>query len=573
MDTLLLARLQFATTTSIHFLFVVVTLGLVTLLVGLQTAGFLTGKPVYERMTRFWGQLYVINYVLGIATGIVMEFQFGLNWSGLSRYVGNVFGAPLAIETLVAFFLESTFLGMWIFGWHRLRRGVHLALLWGVALDRVRLGLLDHGRQRLAAAPGRLRGRATASPTSPTSARCSPTPPSASPSGTWSRPALLTGGMLMAAVSAWHLIRRTADYALFRKSLRIGLVTARPGGHAWCRASASPSSARSASCSPPSSAAARTGDAQIAEWTARFGPGDYTPPALSSVGLGFMILIGFTLGCVWLLLPLLWRDWIIRLRFPLWLLLLALPLPVRRGDPRLDRPRGRPPALGRVRAAPHRPGRLPGRRRVMLTSLIGFSLLLGALAVTNWVLLARHAARGADDPALGRPPGARHATSAPNPPSPEGARRGTRLVRPARPLLRHLPRARRLRLRRRAAAGPARHPGRRAGRRSPPLGPFFLGNEVWLVAAVGILFGAFPTPGGRAALRPLPGRGRRAGRGDPGHRRGAAAQPAGRRAAARARLGPGGRGRQRAGRARLGRAARRAAPGRTAATPTATSPG
>ena len=87
-----------------------------------------------ERLTRFWGQLYVINYVLGIATGIVMEFQFGLNWSGLSRYVGNVFGAPLAIETLVAFFLESTFLGMWIFGWHRLGSGVHLALLWGVAL-------------------------------------------------------------------------------------------------------------------------------------------------------------------------------------------------------------------------------------------------------------------------------------------------------------------------------------------------------------------------------------------------------------------------------------------------------
>src|SRR5687768_9795510 len=134
MDPLLIARLQFASTASIHFLFVAVTLGLVTLLVCLQTAGFVTKKPGYERLTRFWGTLYVINYVLGIATGLVMEFQFGLNWSGLSRYVGNVFGAPLAIETLVAFFLESTFLGMWIFGWHRLRRGVHLALLWGVAI-------------------------------------------------------------------------------------------------------------------------------------------------------------------------------------------------------------------------------------------------------------------------------------------------------------------------------------------------------------------------------------------------------------------------------------------------------
>src|SRR3990170_334387 len=134
MDPLLLARLQFATTTSIHFLFVLVTLGLVTLLVYLQTAWFVTRKPVYERLTRFWGTFYLVNYALGITTGIVMEFQFGLNWSGLSRYVGNVFGAPLAIETLVAFFLESTLLGMWIFGWHRLRRGAHLALLYGVAI-------------------------------------------------------------------------------------------------------------------------------------------------------------------------------------------------------------------------------------------------------------------------------------------------------------------------------------------------------------------------------------------------------------------------------------------------------
>jgi cytochrome d ubiquinol oxidase subunit I len=130
MDALLLARLQFATTTSLHFLFVLLTLGLVTLLVYLQTAWLITRKPVYRRLTRFWGTLYVINYALGIATGIVMEFQFGLNWSGLSHYVGNVFGAPLAMETLLAFTLESTFLGMWIFGWHRLPAAVHTALLW-----------------------------------------------------------------------------------------------------------------------------------------------------------------------------------------------------------------------------------------------------------------------------------------------------------------------------------------------------------------------------------------------------------------------------------------------------------
>lgn len=187
MDTLLLARLQFATTTSLHFLFVVVTLGLVTLLVGMQTTWFVTGNPRWERLTRFWGQLYVINYVLGIASGILMEFQFGLNWSGLSRYVGNVFGAPLAIETLVAFFLESTFLGMWIFGWHRLRRGVHLALLWGSRSPRT--PPLSGSWWRTPGSSTRsATGYVTASPTSPTSGRCCATPPSAWPSATCSPP-------------------------------------------------------------------------------------------------------------------------------------------------------------------------------------------------------------------------------------------------------------------------------------------------------------------------------------------------------------------------------------------------
>src|SRR3954467_4031433 len=130
MDALLLARLQFAITANFHFLFVILTLGLVTLVAIMQTRHTLGGKPELRRMTRFWGRLYVINYALGIATGIVMEFQFGLTWTGLSAYAGDVFGAPLAIETLVAFFLESTFLGLWIFGWDRLNKWLHLALIW-----------------------------------------------------------------------------------------------------------------------------------------------------------------------------------------------------------------------------------------------------------------------------------------------------------------------------------------------------------------------------------------------------------------------------------------------------------
>ena len=104
-----LARVQFAVTTSVHFLFVLLTLGLVTLVAITQTRFVVTGNPVFGRMARFWGLLYVINYAVGIASGLVMEFQFGLNWSGLSRLTGDVFGAPLALETLIAFVLESTF--------------------------------------------------------------------------------------------------------------------------------------------------------------------------------------------------------------------------------------------------------------------------------------------------------------------------------------------------------------------------------------------------------------------------------------------------------------------------------
>jgi len=129
-----LARWQFAVTTVYHFLFVPVTIGMAWFVAGMQTLWHVSGKERYLRMTRFFGKLFLINFALGVVTGIVQEFQFGMNWSDYSRYVGDVFGAPLAIEGLAAFFLESTFLGLWIFGWDRLRRGVHLAMIWLVAI-------------------------------------------------------------------------------------------------------------------------------------------------------------------------------------------------------------------------------------------------------------------------------------------------------------------------------------------------------------------------------------------------------------------------------------------------------
>jgi cytochrome d ubiquinol oxidase subunit I len=134
MDPLLLARLQFAVTTIYHFFFVPLTLGLSVLVAVMETIYVRTGQEVYKRMAKFWGKLFLINFAMGVVTGIVQEFQFGMNWSEYSRFVGDIFGAPLAIEALLAFFLESTFLGIWIFGWERLSKGLHAAAIWMVAI-------------------------------------------------------------------------------------------------------------------------------------------------------------------------------------------------------------------------------------------------------------------------------------------------------------------------------------------------------------------------------------------------------------------------------------------------------
>ncbi|MCA2220298.1 cytochrome ubiquinol oxidase subunit I [Nonomuraea aurantiaca] len=134
MDALDLARWQFGVTTVYHFLFVPLTIGLGVFVAGLQTAWHRTGKEHYLRLTKFFGKLFLINFAMGVVTGIVQEFQFGMNWSEYSTFVGDVFGAPLAMEALLAFFMESTFLGLWIFGWERLPKKVHLACIWAAAI-------------------------------------------------------------------------------------------------------------------------------------------------------------------------------------------------------------------------------------------------------------------------------------------------------------------------------------------------------------------------------------------------------------------------------------------------------
>jgi cytochrome d ubiquinol oxidase subunit I len=223
LSTLSLARLLFAITAGTHFLFVSLTLGLAALVAITQTRAVLRNSDVHLRMVRFWGQLYVINYAVGIVTGLLMEFQFGLNWPGLTDHARDVFGAPLAMETLVAFFIESTFLGLWIFGWDRLNRYAHLALIWVVTLTAyasayfilVANGFLTNPVGYLRTG-GELRidnaGKLFTNPTA------------LLPLAHITAGAFLVAGFFMAGVSGWHL-RRSGDPDFFRRSLRTGLIS------------------------------------------------------------------------------------------------------------------------------------------------------------------------------------------------------------------------------------------------------------------------------------------------------------------------------------------------------------
>src|SRR5450631_3715895 len=133
-DVVTLSRLQFALTALYHFLFVPLTLGLSMILLIMESVYVMTGQEIWKRMTRFWGMLFGINFAMGVATGITMEFQFGTNWAYYSHYVGDIFGAPLAIEGLMAFFLEASFVGLFFFGWDRLSKVGHLCVTWLVAI-------------------------------------------------------------------------------------------------------------------------------------------------------------------------------------------------------------------------------------------------------------------------------------------------------------------------------------------------------------------------------------------------------------------------------------------------------
>ncbi|WP_428993810.1 cytochrome ubiquinol oxidase subunit I [Actinomadura verrucosospora] len=382
-------------------MFVALTLGLATLVALMQTRATLSGSAVHARMTRFWGQLYVVNYAVGIVTGLVMEFQFGLNWAGMSRMTGGVFGAPLALETIGAFFVEATFLGLWIFGWDRLNRWVHLALIWVVTLTAylsayfvlVANGWLQRpvgyemrdGAARLTDA-GALLGNPTA----------------VLAFGHVLFGGLLTAGFFMAGVSGYHLLRRTAEVEFFRRSMRIGLVTVIAsvmpvvivGGMQY-------------QYLQPTKTGGGDAAGAVARFTARFGPDDYMPPGMAGAAEAVMegiwslmlLLALVALVKVW------WGRWLVRGRVFHVVMICAVPLPyVAMLAGWVFREVGRQPWMvyGVLKT---RDALSPGVGSGTITvSFVVFTALFAVLVAVNAWLLARFARRGPDGAALGAAP-------------------------------------------------------------------------------------------------------------------------------------------------------------------------
>ncbi|HTY73604.1 MAG TPA: cytochrome ubiquinol oxidase subunit I [Actinomycetes bacterium] len=228
MSALDLARLQFASTSIYHFLFVPLTIGMAFLVALLHTAWYRTGNPEYRRLLRFFGALLLVNVAVGVVTGLVQEFEFGMNWSAYSRFVGDVFGAPLAMEGLAAFFLESTFLGLWVFGWRVLSPRVHLASAWlvslGTALSAAFIMAANSWMQH---------------PVGYTTNAANGRPELSSISALFTNPvflwgythvllaSLVTGSLVMLAASSWYL-RRQEHVELFHRTSKLSLAVLLP---------------------------------------------------------------------------------------------------------------------------------------------------------------------------------------------------------------------------------------------------------------------------------------------------------------------------------------------------------
>jgi len=445
-ETLAVARWQFAATTVYHFFFVPLTLGLSILVAIMETAYVRTGDETYKRMTQFWGKLFLINFAMGVVTGIVQEFQFGMNWSEYARFVGDIFGAPLAIEALMAFFLESTFLGIWIFGWDKLSKGLHAAVIWLVAVGSNLSALwiliansfmqepvgyvLRNGRAEMADFFALL--------TNP---------------HVWVQfPHVLTAGMTTAGffvlgISAYHLLKKNQDQEVepFRRSLRIATVYALIGavlvilvGHSQTQhmVEVQPMKIAAAEAlweseNPASFSLLTIGNEPErrdvvafripgalsflaynrfggevkgikhlqAEYEQRYGPGNYVPPVAISywtfrlmIGAGFLMLSLALFG-----LYLILSEKYGRQRLYLRLLIWAIALPyIANSSGWLFTEIARQPwiVFGLQKTADAVSPNVSGG--MVFLSFIGFTLLYGALMVADIYLLAKYAKGEAD---------------------------------------------------------------------------------------------------------------------------------------------------------------------------------
>ncbi|MDX3100800.1 cytochrome ubiquinol oxidase subunit I [Nonomuraea angiospora] len=433
MDALDLARWQFGVTTVYHFLFVPLTIGLGIFVAGLQTAWHRTGKEHYLKLTKFFGKLFLINFAMGVVTGIVQEFQFGMNWSEYSTFVGDVFGAPLAMEALLAFFMESTFLGLWIFGWDRLPKKAHLACIWAAAIGSnlsAYFILAANAWMKHPVGYEVVDGKARMTDlwavlTNSTAVAQVPHVIGA---------AFIVAGGFVLAVSGYWLLRTRAP--MWRNAARAALVmTALAGAvvagtgdmSARLMYEQQPMKLASAeglerdtagapfslvpgieipkvlsflSAHDPNATVQGTEDLQR-RFEQQFGPGDYRPDQ-PVVFWSFRVMMGFGMATVGLSVLGLWLTRR-RREFPRWLsraMLLALPLPLASVIAGwLLSEIGRQPwtvAGELLTASSVSPGVSLAE---VATSLTIFTLLYGALAVAEVVLLARHVRKGVEEQA------------------------------------------------------------------------------------------------------------------------------------------------------------------------------
>ena len=439
MDVLALARWQFGITTIYHFFFVPLTLGLSLIVAIMETIYVRTGNETYKRMTQFWGRLFLINFAMGVVTGLVQEFQFGMNWSSYSRFVGDIFGAPLAIEALLAFFLESTFLGIWIFGWERLSKKLHLVTIWLVVLgSNISAFWILVANSFMQEPVGYTIRHGRAEMTNFFALLTNP--------NVWVQfPHVLmagfaTGAFFVLGISAYQLLKKRGDSDLFRKSLHISVIVAVIAsflvaivGHTQAQHMIQTQPMKMAAAEalwnsedPASFSLFTIGNEQNrsdvfairvpdllsvfafnsldgkvqgidqlqAQYTKQYGPGDYVPPVAITywsfrlmVGAGTLMIL-LSLGALFLML----RKRLEKMRWALWVLPFAIALPyLANSTGWLMTEMGRQPwiVFGVMKTASAVSPNVGWGS--VLTSLIVFTLLYGALAVADVYLLQKYA--------------------------------------------------------------------------------------------------------------------------------------------------------------------------------------